>query len=173
MVRAGRQYKFEPDYAVLPGETLKEVMDSLSMSQKELALRTGLTVQSINRILKGEQPITYETANKLELATDVPAHFWNNLEINYRGQLAKIREKQQLEADLYWLKTIPVKELIKRGVIEPHEDELMLLKEVLRFFGVSRVSAWRDIWEAPAIAARRSRCFETRIESAAAWFRLL
>jgi addiction module HigA family antidote len=90
MVRARRQYKFEPDYAVLPGETLKEVMDSLSISQKDLALQTGLAVKSINRILNGDQPITYETANKLELATNVPAHFWNNLDTNYRVQLAKI-----------------------------------------------------------------------------------
>ncbi len=87
MARATKKYKFEPDYAVLPGETLKEVMASLSMSQKELALCTGLTAQSVNRILKGDQPFTYETANKIELATDVPAHFWHNLEIQYREQL--------------------------------------------------------------------------------------
>ncbi|MFP4532702.1 MAG: helix-turn-helix domain-containing protein [Desulfobacterales bacterium] len=172
MVRAKKQYKFEPDYAVLPGETLKEVMDSLSMKQNELALRTGLTVQSINRILKGDQPITYETANKLELATDVPAHFWNNLEIQYREQLAKIQEQKQLEADINWLKRIPVKELIERGVIEPQKDELMLLKEVLKFYGVSSVSAWKGIWESPAVAARRSECFETRVEAAATWIRL-
>jgi HTH-type transcriptional regulator / antitoxin HigA len=78
---------------VLPGETLKEVMASLSMKQKELALRTGLTVQSVNRILKGDQPITYETANKLELATDVPAHFWNNLEIQYREQTFSLQSE--------------------------------------------------------------------------------
>ena len=60
------------------------------MSQKEFAQRTGLAMQSLNRIFKGVQPITYETANQLELATVVPAGFWNNLEANYREQLAKI-----------------------------------------------------------------------------------
>jgi addiction module HigA family antidote len=92
MLKAKRRYGFEPDYAVPPGETLKEVMASLDMTQKGLAVRTGLTVQSLNRIFKGEQPITYETANKLELATRAPSTMWNNLETQYREQLATIKE---------------------------------------------------------------------------------
>ncbi len=172
MLTAKRRYGFEPDYAVPPGETLKEVMESLDMSQKELAIRTGLTVQSLNRIFKGDQPISYETANKLELATNVPARMWNNLEAQYREQLAKIKEREQLEADLDWLKTIPTKELIQRGAIEPQKDSVLLLREVLKFYGVSSVSAWRDIWEEPAVAARRSQCFETNPGSASAWIRL-
>jgi hypothetical protein len=39
---------------------------------------------------EGDQPISYETANKLELATNVPALMWNNLEAQYREQLAKV-----------------------------------------------------------------------------------
>ena len=41
---------FEPDYAVPPGETLKETIEFLGMTQKELSTRTGLSVQSLNRI---------------------------------------------------------------------------------------------------------------------------
>jgi len=83
-MKAKKQFEFQPDYAVCPGETLQEVMESFDMSQKELAVRTGLTVQSLNRIFKGEQPITYESANRLELATGVSARYWNNLESQYR-----------------------------------------------------------------------------------------
>ncbi len=172
MLTAKRRYGFEPDYAVPPGETLKEVMESLDMSQKELAIRTGLTVQSLNRIVKGEQPISYETANKLELATNVPARMWNNLEAQYREQLAKIKEREQLKADLDWLKSIPAKELIQRGAIEPQQDKVLLLRETLKLYGVSSVSAWDDIWKKPAVAARRSQCFETNPGSASAWIRL-
>jgi len=91
MSTAKKLYGFEPDYAIPPGETLKEVMESLNMSQKELAVRSGLTVQSLNRIFKGDQPISYETANKLELATGVPARMWNNLEAQYREQLDRLK----------------------------------------------------------------------------------
>jgi HTH-type transcriptional regulator/antitoxin HigA len=96
-MKAKKQYTFEPDYAVPPGETLQEVMESLDMTQKELAVRTSLTVQSLNRIFKGDQPITYESANRLELALGVPARFWNNLEAQYQEQLAKLEEKNALK----------------------------------------------------------------------------
>jgi HTH-type transcriptional regulator/antitoxin HigA len=172
MVTAKKRYSFEPDYAVPPGTTLQEVMTSLGMSQKELAKRTGLTVQSLNRIFKGEQPITYETANRLELATGVPASFWNNLEAQYREQLARIHERKRLEADLDWLKEIPTTELIQRGALPPVKDRVFLLREVLKFFGVSSVDAWRRIWEEPAVAARRSSCFESRPGPASVWVRL-
>lgn len=94
-MRAKRKYKFQPDYAVLPGDTLREVMESLEMTQKELAITTGLTVEAIICILKGELPISYESANRLELATGVPARFWNNVEAQYREQKAKLEDRNQ------------------------------------------------------------------------------
>ena len=171
MVAARQKYAFEPDYAIPPGETLREVMESLGMSQKELAKRTDLTVQSLNRIFKGTQPITYETANRLELATGVPATMWNNLEALYREQLAKIHERERLEADLSWLKEIPTAELVRRGILPQIKDKVLLLREILKFYGVSSVDAWQQIWGAPAVAARRSPCFESKPGPASAWIR--
>lgn len=166
-----KKYGFTPDYAIPPGETLKETMESLGMTQKELAKRTGLTVQSLNRIFKGGQPINYETAGKLELVTGVPAAFWNNLESQYREQLEKIRELESLNKSLDWLKTIPVSELQKRGLIAPTKKKNEQLREVLKFFGVSSVSAWDEIWNEPKVAARRSSCFESIPGHAATWIR--
>ncbi|MBW1700544.1 MAG: helix-turn-helix domain-containing protein [Deltaproteobacteria bacterium] len=167
-----KRYGFEPDYAIPPGETLREVMKSLGMSQKELAERTDLTVQSLNRIFKGTQPITYETANRLELATGVLAAMWNNLEAQYREQLARMHERERLQDDLDWLREIPVAELVKRGVLSRLKDTVGQLREVLKFYGVSSVEAWRQIWESPAVAARRSPCFESKTGPASAWIRL-
>ncbi|MEN8136493.1 MAG: helix-turn-helix domain-containing protein [Thermodesulfobacteriota bacterium] len=171
MLTAQKKYEFEPDYAVRPGVTLLEVMESLGMSQKELAMRTGLTEQTLTRIVKGEQPVSYETANRLELVTQVPARLWNNLEAQYREQKAKLEERQRLEANIEWLKTIPTKELIERGYLTASKDKVALLRGSLAFFGVSSVQAWRDVWEVPAVAARRSPCFESRPGDAAAWIR--
>jgi addiction module HigA family antidote len=171
MATAPKKYEFEPDYAVPPGDSLLEVMESLGMTQKELAVRTGLTEQSLVRIIKGEQPVSYETANRLELVTNVPARMWNNLEAQYREQLAKIVERQRLAADIQWLKTIPTRELIERGYLEATSDQVSLLRKTLAFFGVSSVDAWHRLWAAPAVAPRRSLCFETRPGDAAAWIR--
>lgn len=172
MVKAKKKYKFNPDYAIPPGESVREFVRSRNMTDKEFAIRAGLTVQSLNRIFKGEQPISYETANKLELVTDRPASFWNNLEANYRELLSKFQEQEQLRADLEWLREIPVNELIDIGVIKPFKAKVELLREVLGFFGVSSVSAWYHLWHNPEFAARRSDCFETLPGPTATWLRL-
>ena len=170
-MKAKKLYRFEPDYAVPPGETLHEVMESFEMTQKELSKRLELTEQTLIRIFKGEQPITYETANRLELVTRVPARFWNNLEAEYREQLAKLDERKRLEEDVAWLKTIPTRELVDRRYLEGQKEKVELLRETLTFYGVASVDAWREIWEEPALAARRSPCFESRPGDASAWIR--
>ncbi|NQU42325.1 helix-turn-helix domain-containing protein [bacterium] len=167
-----RRYPYEPDYAVPPGETLSEVLSSLHMTQKSLATRTGLTEQTIVRILKGEQPISFETANRFELVTGVPARLWNNLEMQYREQLSKIQQRRDLERSVEWLRSIPTGELVARGVIPDATDKVDLLQATLKFYGVSSVQAWEEVWEAPEVAARRSRCFETQHGPASAWIRL-
>lgn len=170
-MRAQKKYGFEPDYAVPPGDTLSEVQESLGMSQKELATRLDMTVQSLNRIIKGHQPITYETADKLGMVTGVAAAFWNNLEAQYQEQLAKIKAQEKMEAEAAWLKTIPTKELIERGLIEPMKNAAELMREALAFYGVSSVSAWEKVWEQPAVAAKRSPCFDSQPGAASAWIR--
>jgi len=172
MVKAKKQYGFNPDYAIPPGETLKETIEFKGMTQRELSKRTGLTVQSINRIYNGDQPINYETANKLELVTGVPARFWNNLESKYREQIETIKELKRLNADISWLDSIPVSELTKRGLIQKSSEKALQLREVLKFFEVSSVSSWEKIWTEPKVAARRSSCFDSQPGHAATWIRI-
>ena len=52
-----------------------------------------------------------------------------------------------------------VKELIERQKIDRRADELSLLEAVLRFFGVANVDAWREGWETPQFAFRKSAAF--------------
>lgn len=171
MASAKNTYPFEPDYAVAPGETLAETIETLGMSQAELALRTGLTSVSINRIITGAQPITAETANKLELVTGVPASMWNNLEAQYREQLAKIAERERFQQDRDWLNTIPIKELIKRKAIPNTKDEAILVRQTLAFYGVSSVKTYNEFIQRHGVAARRSQKFESDPAALAAWLR--
>lgn len=167
-----KTYAFNPDYAVAPGATLEETLTAIGMSQKELAARTGLTEQTITRIINGKQPITAETANKLELVTGVPASMWNNLEAQYREQLAKIEEREQFEKDRDWLKTIPIRELIKRKVIPSTKDETTLVRQALAFYGVSSVATYQELIQRHGVAARRSQKFTSDPAALAAWLRL-
>jgi addiction module HigA family antidote len=172
MAKAKRSYRYEPDYAVPPGETLREVLDSLGMKQRELADRTGLTVQTISRIAQGEQTISFDTANRFELATGVPARLWNNLEALYRERRTKAEQGRRLEGELDWLKSIPVEDLVERGLVRESSDKVAQLRDVLSFFGVSSVDNWRTMWEERPIAARKSQAYRTQLGPTSAWIRM-
>ena len=64
---------FKPNYAVAPGETLRETLQSLGMSQAELAQRTGRPKKTINEIIKAKAAITADTALQLERVLGIPA----------------------------------------------------------------------------------------------------
>lgn len=171
-VSKAKGYAFEPDYAVPPGRTLQETLEALGMDQRELATRTGLTPKHINQVVQGNAPITQETSLRLERATGVPARLWNNLEMNYREQLAKLEEQTRLKAELVWLKEIPIDELARREKVQKHSDPVLTLRSVLNFFGVVNVEAWKRVWLSPTVAFRKSSAFKARPGVMATWLRL-
>lgn len=165
-------YKFEPDYAVPPGATLKEILDSKGMSQADLCLRTGLAEKTISQIVNGVAPISYETAEKLELATGVPASFWNAREVAYRQAIAQGDEAERLASFKDWLKEIPVKELVDRGLVPKSKDPVVVVREAFKFFQVSSVESWRKTWTNPA-AQYRGRAAHSKYPGfVAAWLRM-
>ena len=166
------RYPFEPDFAVAPGETLLEIIESLSMSQAELAVRAGLSAKTVNQIVQGKAPVTPETAIRLERVTGTLANFWLSLESNYRAQLSRQDESRELEAQLEWLASVPVRELLRRRAIEPAKDRVATLRAVLSFFGVSSVETWKGLWLSPSAAFRKSRAFRGKPGAIAAWLRL-
>lgn len=166
------KYTFTPDYAVPPGATLRELLESKGMSQSDLAIRTGLTEKTISQVINGAAPISYETAAKLELAIGVSARFWNNRESQYREALILIEEKARLESEIEWLNQIPVKELVERGYVQPSSDKGCMVREVLRFFQVSSVAAWNALWLNPHVRFRGGASHDSRPGFVAAWVRM-
>jgi len=148
--------KYAPDYAVIPGKTLQDTIDALGIDQKELAERTGLTTKTLNLIIKGKAALTQQTAMLLERVTNVPARIWNNLEANYREQLARLEARDQLEKHIAWLREVPTKELISRGFVKTTSDKIQLLEQTLSFFRVASVDAWHEGWGKGQFAFRKS-----------------
>ena len=167
-----KTYPFRPDYAVPPGATLKETLEANGLSQADLSLRSGMAEKTISQIVNGIAPITCETAEKLELVLGVPASFWNARERSYREALVKRDEAKRLENDVVWLRELPVPTLIERGFIRKGNGQPSLVRQALRFFGVSSVEAWRATWEAPAAQYRGQGVQEKRPGYVAAWLRI-
>jgi HTH-type transcriptional regulator / antitoxin HigA len=74
-----------------PGELIAEYLENMSMSQRELAMRTGLTPKHICEVIKGRSRLSLDMALRLEYVLKRPAHFWTNLQ--QRWDLEKARAK--------------------------------------------------------------------------------
>jgi len=161
-----------PNYAVPPGETLKETLDALGMRQAELAQRTGRPKKTINEIIKGKAALTSETALQLERVLGVPASFWNNLERNYRETIARLKEEKALRAQEKCLAGLPISALVKAGWLPRKESVVEKLQVFLNFFGVAGMKEWEARWMNPRAAYHKSAAFRSNPVTIAAWLRM-
>ncbi len=166
MIEARSQY--EPDIAIPPGDTLRETLEALQMSQAELARRTGRPKKTINEIVKGKGAITPDTAIHLQKALGVPARFWNNLERNYQEDLARLRAESDLQAQLKQAQIYPYNEMAKLGWLPKTRDRLVRARELLSFLGVTSFDAEPV---RPQVAYRLSKGRRPSTEAIRAWLR--
>lgn len=145
-----KYYKYEPDYAVSPGEILLDVLDQRGISQAQMARRLDVATNTINRLTRGETALTYDMALKLERTLGVPASLWLNAETNYRLCKKRREERDVLEKRRDVLERAPIKEAIKRGYCEPSVDSL------LRFFRVPSLDRFDEITKTTTFALRCS-----------------
>jgi len=164
---------FLPDYGSLPGDTLRDVLERLGLTQSDLAERMGRPKKTINEIVQGKAAITPETALQFERVLGIPASFWNNLERSYRAAQARLSEAGTLVNGLPWLETLPLKEMVKRGWIQARRDRIEQLREALTFFGVAFPNAWEEVWSQArrAAALRQGQTKQVDFGAVAAWLR--
>ena len=165
-------HPFRPDYAIPPGETLRDRLSELNISQAELAARSGLSAKHVNQIMQGIAPITLETALALERITGVPASVWNRREADYREARLRAQARVLAAEDQTWLASLPVKELQKRGRLPAERDKGRLFEAVLSFFGVADREAWERIWRGPVASFRRSTAYRSDPGAVISWLRI-
>jgi len=163
------QNEYHPDYVSAPGETLLETLETIGMSQAELAKRMGRPVKTINEIIQKKAVITAETALQLEQVLHIPASFWLKREQHYRESLARLAEEQRLTSWIEWLKELPIREMMCRGWIPPCTNKSQQVLEALKFFGVASPEAWQAIWESKVIAYRKSPALKSNFGAVTAW----
>lgn len=166
------RHPFQPDYAIPPGETLRDRLSEIFLSQTELAARAGLSTKHISQIMQGIAPITLETAIALDRITGVPARVWNRLEADYREARLRSTPPVLSDEDKAWLKSLPINELKKRGCIPAEKDELRLFDAVLSFFGVADRAAYERVWKAPVASFRRSGAYKSSPGAVISWLRI-
>lgn len=165
-------HPYRPDYATPPGWTLEEKLEELSMSQTELALRTGLSTKHVNRIVRGRVPVTTQVARRLERATGVPDRLWNNLESRYQEHRARLADDAALAAQVDLLDRLPTASMVKLGLLTERADPVTRVGEALAFLGVSDLSAWETTLDHYRVAFRKSWAHESDDAAVAVWLRV-
>lgn len=115
------------EFIIHPGETLQEVIEDRDMTQKELAIRTGMTEKHVSTIVNGSKPISVAFAKKLEYALGIEAAFWINLQSNYDRELLEFEEVNNISEE-------------EIGVLKR-------LKEVIEYFSEK---GWMNLDDNPA-----------------------
>lgn len=87
------RHGWEPDYAVNPGETLRETIEEMGISQFEAADRMGVSQAYVSMLCSGRKGYGPVTALKLEALTGVRAEFWARLWAQYAVQVERLRRR--------------------------------------------------------------------------------
>ena len=74
-----------------PGDTIKEHIEYIGMSQCVLAFRMDISIKKVNSLIEGKEPLTHIIAEKLEYILEIPKSLWINLEKTYRKELLEIK----------------------------------------------------------------------------------
>ena len=163
------QNEYQPDHAVSPGDVLDEHREAATMTQLELAQRLGFTAKHVNRLLAGLEPVTPETALKLEAVFGLPARIWMGLEARYREHLARESDQDRLQEEQSWLKQVPHRSLAKLGWIAAGLRGNDLVRALRTFFGVGSLNYLPKVWGEVQAAYRKSQAFQAHEWAMLAW----
>ena len=109
-----------PFVATHPGEMIKDELRERKLTQKQLALETGIKPSVLSETINGKRPVSKNVALALEQALGIPADVWMNLQTQFDLDSVRIAEGHN-ERETVSV-TIPV-------------NDRNLLKEIARKFG--------------------------------------
>ena len=85
----------QPDYAVSPGDFLRDWLEENSTTQLQLANDIGVSRKHISAILAGST-LSADIAAKLASATGYSARWWMKIESQHRADIARIALEKEL-----------------------------------------------------------------------------
>ena len=140
--------------ATPPGATIKEQLLDRGLSQKEFAVRMGMSEKHISKLINGEVQLTSDVAVRLEMVLGVPAKFWNKLEATYREKLVKAKVENDMDTDKELAKKLPYREMSKNGWVPETRDTTEKVIYLRKYFEVVNLGIIKDM-QLSKIACRR------------------
>lgn len=118
-----------------PGQIVFEAMEAKGWNQRDLAFALGATSAAINLILSDKRSISHNMAQALGAALDRPAEMFARIQAEW-----DVRQADKPDAGVVTrariLARYPLREMLKRGWIDPQHRQGSLEEQLCRFFGV-------------------------------------
>lgn len=144
--------EFIPAKVFPPGEFLADEIDARGWTQTEFAKLIRRPVKVVNEIISGRKAITTETARELAAALGTSPQYWLNLETAFQlWKTAPSNATEAISREAKLRERFPIREMVKRGWIEPSQNFEVMEKRVFDFYGISNVA------EEPQLMAHAAR----------------
>lgn len=160
-------HDWSPDWAIHPGEYVAEHLEARELSQAAFARLARLTPKLVSTIINGRNPITADTAIRLERVLGVKAYIWTGLQAKWDLHQAREAERGRIAAD--WLARFPVKEMKAHRLLPDTTDEGCLVNALLSLFGVGAPDAYDQKLGTLAVCHRQSRAHQTSRDHVFTW----
>jgi len=121
-----------------PGDFIREEMEERGWSQLDLAQILDLQPAALNLVIAGRRKVTPELAQRLEDAFGPSAQYWMNLQTIFDLWNAGDRTHGVARRAKIFAKA-PIRDMIKRGWIEPSDNIDVLEKRVCDFFCIDSI----------------------------------
>jgi HTH-type transcriptional regulator/antitoxin HigA len=154
-----------------PGEYLRDELAERGWSQADFADILDRPPRLVSEIISGKRSISPETARGISAAFGSTPEYWMNLQSRYdlwhtSNDAMAVAERVERRAQLF--KTGPIKEMMRRGWIEPSENLDVLEHRVNTFFRLDTLGQQPAF--ALAAAARKATSYtEDHTTSQVAW----
>ena len=154
--------------ATPPGATIKEQLEDRNMTQKEFAVRMGMSEKHISRLINGDVQLTPDMAFRLETVLGVPANFWNNLEAIYRDKIIKAEAENAMDDDMKLAKQFPYSEMAQYEWVPKTQKIKEKVFNLRKYFEVVELSLLGEV-QITRIACRRLAITEKSDLALMAW----
>lgn len=120
---------------IIPGTIIKQELEKRGWEQQDLAFFIGRQPSEVSALIAGKKAVSPEIAHELAVTLGYDAQYWLNLEAAY--SLTKVEfDVNAVSKRLKLYEKYPIKEMVKRGWIEPTSDIDLLEKRVCEFLGI-------------------------------------
>jgi plasmid maintenance system antidote protein VapI len=161
---------FSPLWISPPGDTIADLMEMRSVTADALSADLGCAREELEKVIVGEIRLSPELADGLKRCLGATKSFWLRRDAQYWAD----RRKVNLEgASNEWLKSLPVRDMVRWGWISPGKGNNDLLSSCLAYFGVDDVVNWHlrygNVLRASAF--RTSPTYSSGVAAVLTWLR--